>query len=430
MRTLRLKILLAFVIFGFGFTRAQYVTIPDSVFNAWMISSYPGCMHNGQLDTTCAALANVTFVNVSYQHITTLEGAQYFKWLDSLKCNSDTGLTYIPALSKHLRVLECRNDSLASLPSLPDSLTRLACEFNQITALPALPPALRSLTCYNNQLTGLPALPAGLNTLFCSGNQLDSLPVLPDSLFVLSCYGNRLTRLPALDGLLLDLLCSNNLLASLPNLPTGLVDLSCYSNNLSTLPALPDSLQSLSCSHNHLTALPALPAHITSINCSFNNLASLPSLPDSLFQLFINNNPNLHCLPQLNTIVDFEFNTTGIICLPDFGNIYLTNPDTLFVCDSANNTYGCLQISGVKDITKPVFSIYPNPAKAMIMLTVDENTVGGNVRLIDNNGRLMMSNKITSATARIVTSDLAAGLYLVLVNDAQGRTSVSKLVVE
>ena len=411
--------------------RAQYISIPDSGFNAFVYNSYPHCFNNqGKFDTTCTDLLTVKSLNTSYQHISSLEGVQYFKALDSLKCNADTTLTYIPSLPKTLRVLECRNDSLTKLPTLPDSLIRLACEFNVLDSLPALPAGISTLTCYNNKLTSLPTLPAGLRALYCSGNQIATLPALPDSLVVLSCYSNKLTQLPVPNNTLRDLICSSNLLTSLPALPVSLRDLNCYSNSLSVLPALPDSLQLLTCSHNHLATLPALPNSLTLINCEYNNLTSIPALPDSLYQLFIDNNPHLKCLPQLNTIVDFEFFSTGIACLPNVGNVYISNPDTLNICDSTFNPNGCQLISGVKDILKLNFTLYPNPAKGFAALTVDENTLGGTVRIVDNTGRLMASAKLQNLSNRIDIQNLAAGPYIVLINDAKGRVAVSKLVVQ
>ena len=431
LRMLKLYALVLFVLLGSVSLRAQYVAIPDSGFSAWLANNgYIQCMHGSQLDTTCVAVLNAKYLNTSYQHIGSLEGVQYFKGLDSLKCNSDTTLTYIPALSKSLRVLECRNDSLSSLPALPDSLVRLVCEFNVLRSLPPLPATLRSITCYNNKLINLPALPAALTAFYCSGNQIDSLPALPDSLAILSCYSNKLPKLPALPSVLVDLLCSGNLLTTLPALPSTLKELSCYNNKLTALPALPDSLQLLSCGYNKLTILPALPNSLSLINCQHNSLTSLPALPDSLFQLFIDNNPNLQCLPVLNTIVDFEFFNTAIVCWPNLGNVLVSNPDTLNVCDSSNNTHGCLQINGVKEIGKPVIALYPNPAKNFFNLTVEQNTIGGMLRIIDDSGRQISSAKIQFLNSHVETSNLAAGNYLIMVSDATGRTSVSKLVIQ
>ena len=428
---LKLNALLFCVCFCCNSLQAQYVAIPDSGFAAWLAGNgYLQCMQGNRLDTTCTAVLTAKSLNTSYRRIRTLEGVQYFRALDSLKCNSDTTLTYIPALSKRLRVLECRNDSLTTLPTLPDSLIRLACEFNVLDSIAALPSTLSTFTCYNNKLNGLPTLPAGLKALYCSGNKIDSLPALPDSLVVLSCYSNKLAKLPALPGMLRDLLCSNNLLTTLPALPALLKDLSCYSNKLTALPALPDSLSALSCSHNRLTTLPALPNSLTIINCENNSLTGLPALPDSLFQLFIDNNPSLLCLPQLNTIVDFEFYNTHVVCLPNNGNIYISNPDTLKLCDSTNNTHGCLQISAVKEISKPSFTLYPNPARNFVVVAIEQNAIGGDLRVFDNEGRQVRSSKLQMLNERIETTNLAVGNYVVLINDQQGRTAVNKLVIQ
>ena len=431
-RTLLFKALIFCALLSCNTLRAQYVSIPDSGFNAYLQAAYPSCFNNGQLDTTCTLIVTAPVLNVSYKHIASLEGAQYFKSLDSLNCNSDTTLVYLPALAKTLRVLECRNDSLTSLPALPDSLIRLACEFNVLNSLPTLPATLNSLTCYNNQLTSLPALPGALRALYCSGNQIATLPALPDSLTILSCYSNKLTVLPTLSALtgLVDLLCSNNQLDSLPALPLSLRDLSCYANTLTRLPALPDSLQFLSCGHNQLAILPALPNSLTLINCEYNQLTSLPALPDSLFQLFIDNNPNLKCLPQLNTIVDFEYFTTGVVCLPNAGNIYYSNPDTIQPCNSANNTYGCLEINAIKEIAKPAFNLYPNPSKDFVMLSVQQNTPGEVMRIMNSVGQVLITPELKTPNTTFSTANFAPGLYMVLVSDRQGQTAVSKLVIQ
>ena len=429
-RTFIFKAFLFCALFGCSSLRAQYVAIPDSGFVVWLNATYPLCMHADSLDTTCTAIITAKSLNTSYYRISSLEGVQYFKSLDSLKCNADTTLTYIPALARTLRVLECRNDSLSTLPALPDSLYRLECEFNVLGNLPALPASLRTLSCYNNQLTHLPVLPVGLRALYCSGNKIDSLPVLSDSLIVLSCYANRMLGLPALNNVLRDLICNDNTLEGLPVLPASLRNLDCYSNWLYSIPTLPDSLHALSCSYNRLNSLPALPRGLTMLNCEHNTITSLPTLPDSLFQLFIDNNPNLRCLPLLNTIVDFEFYNTGIACLPNVGNVYISNPDTLNICDSTFNPYGCLQLNAVKEITKPSFSIYPNPAKTFFTITVDDKTVGGNMRLVSNTGQVIRTLKLQQVNSTIETNNLAAGLYIVLINDPQGLTAVSKLIIE
>lgn len=431
-RILKLNVILCCLFFlGSSLKAQQYVAIPDSGFVAWLNNSgFSGAMRNDSLDILSQTVLNTHYLNTSYQHIASLEGVEYFINLDSLKCNSDTTLTYIPALPQNLKVLECRNDSLVSLPALPASLLRLVCEFNVLDSLPQLPATLQSITCYNNKLTTLPTLPVTLNALYCSGNKIDSLPALSDSLTILSCYSNKLSKLPALPALLVNLLCSGNVLTTIPTLPSLLKTLSCYNNKLTALPALPDSLQAINCGYNKLTTLPALPNSLSLVNAQYNSLTSLPALPDSLFQFFIDNNPTLQCLPLLNTIVDFEFFNTSIACWPNIGNVLISNPDTLNICDATNNTHGCLQISGVKETGKPVIALYPNPAKNFFNLIIEQSTVGGTVRIIDNTGKQVSYSKLQSANVQIATTGLSAGSYIVLINDPQGRTAVSKLVIQ
>jgi len=137
-------------------TSAQYVTIPDANFVAYLQTNFGSCMSGSQLDTTCAAVLNATSLNVSSLSIANLTGAQYFKGLDTLICSSNS-LTSLPALPGSITYLDCSYNQLSSMPSLPASLIYLNCLFNQLTSLPTLPATLRVLLCYQNHLTHLPA---------------------------------------------------------------------------------------------------------------------------------------------------------------------------------------------------------------------------------------------------------------------------------
>src|ERR1035437_3827889 len=105
--------------------KAQFVTIPDTNFVAWLQNWYPACMNGNLMDTTCPGIQNATNVSVNYQHISDLTGIEYFVNLQDFQCIG-----------------------------------------NQLTVLPALPALIQNLRCYNNQLTVLPALPASLQHLY------------------------------------------------------------------------------------------------------------------------------------------------------------------------------------------------------------------------------------------------------------------------
>ncbi|HRC32890.1 MAG TPA: hypothetical protein PK736_05560 [Bacteroidia bacterium] len=339
---LRILFLIA-ILFAANNAQAQFVTIPDPNFVTWLNNNgYAGCMNGNMMDTTCGAVVNDAIVDCSNKNISDLTGIEYFDSLKTLYCWNNQ-LTSLPTLPNTLTYLNCAGNQLTNLPTLPNSLTDLWCSNNQLTSLPTLPNSLIDLNCYYNQLTSLPGLPSTLTYLRCNSNQLTSLPGLPSTLTDLWCNDNQLTSLPVLPNSLTDLNCSINQLTSLPTLPSTLTYLKCYNNQLTNLPTLPSSLIVFQCYNNQLTSLPTLPSSLTDLNCHHNQLTSLPALPDSLYYLYCNNNPNLYCLPKLNTIVNFNFTNTGIQCIPNYGNVTNSNPllSSLPLCDTGN-TNGCV----------------------------------------------------------------------------------------
>ena len=206
---------------GFG----QYVTVQDSTFGAWLSAYYPSCVSgaypNLQLDTTCPAMLQTTYLNPSSTYIGSSAELIYFKNLDSLLLSYAAPLPILPARLKWLNIASSGIDSLTALP---DSLVTLILDY-----------------CHN--LSYFAPLPGSLKYLSVQLANLDSLPVI---------------------------------------LPASLLSLNCYGNYFTTLPALPSSLRYLDCSHNQLTSLSSLPTSLTYLNCTDNNLTSLPTLPDSL----------------------------------------------------------------------------------------------------------------------------------------------------
>ncbi len=362
--------LFSLFVFQFSPATAQWVTIPDATFAAWLTSNYSSCMRNGnEMDTTCPAILSEKQIIIGSQlAIKNLEGIQYFKSLNDLSCRggissipnlpgslrflscSENQLTVLPTLPDSLWWLECFNNSLTSLPVLPNSLAGLYCGGNSITSLPVLPNSLKELNCSNNSITSLPILPDSLEWLGCSENSITSLPVLPDSLEWLYCYKNSLTSLPVLPTILKVLNCSENSLTSLPALSDLLERLDCYENSLTSLPVLPNSLKELSCSNNSLTSLPALPDLLKRLECFGNSLTSLPALPDSLEWLNCNMNSltSLPALPDsLKVLYCFGNSITSLPVLPDslkeldISHNSLTSlptlPNKLFYLNISNN---------------------------------------------------------------------------------------------
>ena len=362
------KLLFIALLFCINQTKAQYVTIPDAKFVAWLQTNIPSAMTGNQMDTTSTAVTSLTSINVENDSIGDLTGVQYFDSLKTLDCGNGSGapnpnyLTSLPklpstlttlicgdnqistlpvlpntlldlrcyespihnlpaVLPSQLQNLDCNNDSLTNLPPLPNTLQNLMCHFNKITSLPMLPSSLYYLNCGYNQITNLPALPNTLQTLLCSQNSLTSLPMLPSSLSQLFCDGNFLTSLPTLPNTITNLMCTQNQLSSLPTLPTSLIYLTCEHNQLTGLPTLPNTLQSLECNMNPITSLPTLPNTLTELGCYGDSLTSLPALPNLLTNLFCNDN-KITCFPvfpnSLTNSSNFFISNNPFTCLPNY----------------------------------------------------------------------------------------------------------------
>lgn len=372
MKHLRLLVLaFGFVLLG-NTSKAQWVSIPDTIFGYQLNMRYPQCMMGNsttgwQMDTTCWEITNELTYYTNGFTMQDLTGIQYFDNLEILDFTS-ASLSQLPPLPPNLTSLNCSNqqanlppgqqftltsvpqgltefncaaNGLTALPPLPSGLLRLHCEWNAISALPPLPTGLKRLYCEENNLTSISTLPGGLTALSCSANPINTLPALPASLDYLVCMQNNLTTLPALPTVLRVLQCDRNSLSTLPPLPTGLEILYCSYNLLTSLPALGPYLYSFICDSNMLTTLPSIPksAVINTLSCKKNQISNLDSLPSAIGACYLDNNP-LACLPPLGNITNLTFTNTNITCLPNYptGNL-ISNPliDTIPLCDFFNS---------------------------------------------------------------------------------------------
>lgn len=269
---------------------AQYVTIADRGFGAWLVANgYSSCITGAgtttmQLDTTCATVLNATSIVIQGDtNIHAIGEVKYFKNLEELRVS-----TYTVTL-------------------LPDPL----------------PSTLLHLDISSSGILNLPVdLPSGLLDLQLDGTGVSFIPPLPSSLMRLWCgYGapKVITSLPPSLG---DFECSNCGLSTLPALPSTLVYLDLSYNQLTTLPLLPDTMSSAILDHNRFTQLANLPIY-TSLDIT------------------ISDNPSLTCLPSYSYINTLNFSNTGIACIPN-SNITSSTPSisTLPLC-STSNPNGC-----------------------------------------------------------------------------------------
>ncbi len=288
---------------------AQFITIPDANFSAFLQTNYPTCMDGDELDIDCAAQLEITEINLANLDIVDLTGVEYFT-----------------------------------------SLTQLFCHNNSISNLPALPPNLEVLICSNNELVTLPALPETLVYLYCGNNQLSTLPELPYGLIELMCYNNQLTNLSELPNTIDYMVASNNQITEISNLPNVLTFLDVTNNALTTLPELPLTMTALACSNNQLTALPELP-NLTTLQVENNLIQCFPVFPSSI-------NP-----PILN-FVFLTIQGNPFTCLP---NHTLAMTDDLLeypICtnDPDINPNGCGSVQSASvNAFEQTSVVFPNP---------------------------------------------------------------------
>lgn len=361
--------------------KAQYITLPDTNFTNYLVANHPSCMVGGQLDTACAKTYFVGGINISNKNIHDISGIEYFHRLFQLDF-SQNYVTKVKQLPPNLLQLFCYDNLIDSIGSFPSTLTRIWCSDNLLDSLPSLPQALTSLECANNNLTEIPPLPPLVTYVSCQYNLLTSLPILNDSILTVYASNNLITALPALPYGMITLGISDNPISVLPTLPNTLQSLNCDRCNLTALPSLPDSLRSLSFSTNNVTTLPALPDSLWTfignsnpidslpnplpptlqrlncidcqlsklpefpstlryLTCTRNNITVLPELPSYMVSVSISQNP-ISCLPQLKKIDNFYFTNTNVTCLPDYGQILISDPplSSLPLCNFYNST-GC-----------------------------------------------------------------------------------------
>ncbi|HXB10621.1 MAG TPA: hypothetical protein VNZ45_01435, partial [Bacteroidia bacterium] len=82
----QILLILAILYMGINAANAQFVTIPDAKFSAWLNSTIPSAMSGNQMDTTNIAVLSLTRIDVENMGIADLTGVQYFKSLITLDC--------------------------------------------------------------------------------------------------------------------------------------------------------------------------------------------------------------------------------------------------------------------------------------------------------------------------------------------------------
>jgi Leucine-rich repeat (LRR) protein len=355
------------------------VTIPDANLRNKLKSLfyYAPCFNGDVLDTVAAANVANYNLEIKNSNISNLDGIQYFKQLNYLRCDSNQ-ITSISKLPPLLDDFSCRVNQLTNLINLPLGLTKLDCKGNALTKLPSpLPARLTNLQVDNNHLTALPTLPPSLHLLICNNNQLMQLPELFNTkLFFIICTNNQLSDLPALPVTLGTLMCSNNLIHVLPALPTSLTHLEAGSNAIQYLPALPSNMAGIYIDGNPITCLPTLPGTLDALQIDRSKITCLPNIPSGISNQFVN--------------------------YP--------------VCNQACNVTG---LAALKANRLPAF--YPNPVNDVVFFQE-----AAMVEIFSFQGELIL--KSNGMIQSIETTHLPMGLYHLIYTDLSGFHRHEKMI--
>jgi Secretion system C-terminal sorting domain/SprB repeat len=276
------KLLLLALLFMGQQSHAQFVTIPDPAFAAFLQSNYSAAMTGNQLNTQHPSVTGATSMVISGTQFGDFEGLQYFSNLQYLDMSGDFfGVPQVSSLVNLTYIRITGNILITAFPNLPSGVLDMAsfnCPFLSSVSFPNALTTASFLDC--SSLSSLPSFPAGLKNLYFQNcTALSLLPSIPASLELLNCEST-----PAINSI--------NLAA------TNLVSLYCRNNSLTTLQTLPATLTFLDCSNNNLSALGTLPNGFIYLDCSFNNITCLPVLPSGFAQLIAANNP-VNCLPNI-----------------------------------------------------------------------------------------------------------------------------------
>ena len=92
--------------------------------------------------------------------------------------------------------------------------------------------------------------------------------------------------------------CKNQDVTYIPKMPEGLRQMFVENNGLTEIEKLPQSLEILHCQYNDLEELPVLTPNLEQLDCSNNNLTKLPEIPSSLTQIRLDNDVEIHTIPD------------------------------------------------------------------------------------------------------------------------------------
>lgn len=132
------------------------------------------------------------------------------------------------------------------------------------------------------------------------------------------------------------------------------------------------------------------------------------------------------------------FSTYTSYCVPS--DVYFEVPLgwLVFVCITAYNDCGvttycdtmALWPESISETHIENFALFPNPAKNQVTINAAQSAIGGDLQLRDITGHLLSTQPVTTPHFIINTSNLAAGIYMLTLQEKDGGIGVKRLVIE
>lgn len=392
---------------------AQIVDIPDANFKNALINTL--CVASGFQESPewdvdvnndgeiqVSEAEAVVHLAVTNQNIDSLEGLEAFTGLKSFRCElnniAELDMSNCPLLEN----LSCSLNliSLLNITQNPN-LYYINCGSNDLTEIDISQNVnLDEIIFYNNLLQDINiSQNINLTRIQLSENELSSIDI-SQNIILTGCYVNN-NNLNEID------LSQNILLRGL-----GIGD-----NNVSTLDVSnnPD-LKLLTCQNNPIEGdldLSHLNGGMYTLLCNNTLLSSLNIKNGdniNLTRMWVQDNPNLTCI-QVDDV--------------DFANSQICESSSGW-CKDEITVYSEDCSLGINDILETQLSIYPNPAKDVIMLYNESDFIIESVKVYDVLGKLVLEQ--SNPSNQIDISSLDSGLLLVQIETDKGI--VTKKVVK
>jgi hypothetical protein len=91
-----------------------------------------------------------------------------------------------------------------------------------------------------------------------------------------------------------------------------------------------------------------------------------------------------------------------------------------------SHTCDCIGTSAVNDVKEVSYVVYPNPANAGEVITINANSKIDNIEIIN----ILGERVLTTTATKINTNHISKGTYIMLINLSDGRVIENKIIIE